>query len=76
MHPLLFVKEQRKLTWRGMSDRVKRVTGERIRPDLLAQYACGLKLMSPKRADAIHRTFKEIGRESLLYPTVKKVANG
>jgi hypothetical protein len=68
MHPLKVVKEAKGLTYRQMSDRIKKSTKETIRPELLAQYAGLLKIPSAKRADVIHRAYPEISRESLLYP--------
>ena len=74
MHPLKVVKEAKGLTYQEMSDRIKKTTKEYIRPELLAQYAACLKIPSPIRADVIHRAFREITRESLLYPEKRRVA--
>ena len=74
MHPLKVVKEAKGLTYREMSDRIKRTTKVYIRPELLAQYAASLKIPSPTRADVIHRAFREITRESLLYPEKRGAA--
>lgn len=72
MHPLKVVKEAKGLTYRQMSDRIKKSTKEIIRPELLAQYAGLLKIPSAKRADVIHRAFPDISREALLYPVKQR----
>ncbi|OGQ00758.1 MAG: hypothetical protein A2Z40_04090 [Deltaproteobacteria bacterium RBG_19FT_COMBO_60_16] len=74
MHPLKAVKEAKGLTYREMSDRIKKTTKQYIRPELLAQYAGQLKIPSAKRADVIHRAYPEISRESILYPAKRRVA--
>jgi|RifCSP16_1_1023843.scaffolds.fasta_scaffold113498_2 hypothetical protein len=74
MHPLKVVKATKGLTYREMSDRIKKATREYIRPELLAQYAAQLKIPSAKRADVIHRAYPEISREALLYPAKRRVA--
>lgn len=74
MHPLKTAKKARGMTYGKMSAHIKKVTKENIRPELLAQYAAKLKVPSPARADVIHRAFREITRESLLYPERKGAA--
>ena len=68
MHPIKATCKRRKMTYRGFSVEVERVTGIWISPALIAQYASRMKVPGRRYADLIHQTFPEISREDLLYP--------
>lgn len=66
-HPLMKLKQERKLKWREIAALVREANSADTPDTSMIQSIARGRRVTPKTADKIHRAFPSIPREDLIY---------